>query len=149
MNKSEEALNTFTTGGFNCAQSVFSTFCEQLGLDKETALKIACSFGGGMGHTGQTCGAVTGAFMLIGLKKGQFKADDKESKEKTYALVEEFAAKFKALHGSISCKDLLGYDMSIPEEFEKVRESGLTKIKCPQYIQSSIKLIEDILLQEL
>jgi C_GCAxxG_C_C family probable redox protein len=54
--------------GFNCAQAVLSTYSEQLGVDKTTALKIAGSFGGGMGHIGETCGAVTGAFMLIELK---------------------------------------------------------------------------------
>ncbi len=79
MNKSECSEQCFLSG-FNCAQAVFSTFSGQLGLEPELALRIAGSFGGGMGHIGETCGAVTGAFMLIGLKHGKVRADDNESK---------------------------------------------------------------------
>ena len=65
MNRAETAVATFK-GGFNCSQAVLSVFCEELGLDKETAARIAGGFGGGIGHLGETCGAVTGAIMAMG-----------------------------------------------------------------------------------
>ena len=67
--------------GFNCSQAVFSAWAEELGLDRETALRVATAFGGGMGHRGDTCGAVTGAFMAIGLKHGRLRADDEETRD--------------------------------------------------------------------
>lgn len=148
MNISENAEKTFALTGFNCAQSVFSTYSEHLGFDAETALKISCSFGGGMAHIGETCGAVTGAFMLIGLKYGQIHPDDAEAKEKVYALVQEFTKRFKEIYGSVHCKDLLGCDMSTPEGLQLVKEKGLTKMICPKYVRSSAKLIEEILFNE-
>ena len=81
--------------GFNCSQSVFSTFAPELGLDKETALKIADGFGAGMGYSAETCGAVTGAFMAIGLKYGRSKSDDDQAKEKINTLIKEFMHQFK------------------------------------------------------
>ncbi|MGE5681161.1 MAG: C-GCAxxG-C-C family protein [Bacillota bacterium] len=148
MEKSEQAVNTFTAGGFNCAQSVFSTYSEHLGFDSQTALKISCSFGGGMGHIGETCGAVTGAFMLIGLKYGQINPEDTDSKEKVYALVQEFTRQFKEQYGSVKCKDLLGCDMSTPDGLKFVKERGLTKMICPKYVRSAARIIENLLLNE-
>ena len=83
MSKIDTAVSGFKEG-FNCAQSVLSAFSEELGLTRETALKIACPFGGGMARQAETCGAVTGAFMVIGLKYGQASKADKASKNRTY-----------------------------------------------------------------
>jgi C_GCAxxG_C_C family probable redox protein len=94
MSKAEDSEKCFAEG-FNCAQSVFSPFCEDLGLDKKTALKISSGFGGGMAHMNETCGAVTGAFMALGLKYGRFIANDIDAKAKTNGLVHEFAKEFK------------------------------------------------------
>lgn len=134
--------------GFNCAQAVFSTYCNELGLDRDTALKIATGFGAGMSYIGETCGAVTGAFMLIGLKYGKIKVDDNVSKEKTYALVQEYTKKFFELHGSVKCKELLGYDISIPEEFQKARENQLFTTVCADLVRNSSKIVEEILNRE-
>jgi len=82
MNKPECSVQRFFSG-FNCAQAVFSTYSSEFGLEPELALRISSSFGGGMGYIGETCGAVTGAFMLIGLKYGKVKAEDNAAKEKT------------------------------------------------------------------
>ena len=67
MDKVSHALSTFDSG-FNCSQSVLTAFCNEFGLHDEPAFRIACGFGGGMGRMAKTCGAVTGAFMVIGLK---------------------------------------------------------------------------------
>ena len=123
MKKSELAAQCMTSG-FNCAQAVLSTYCSELGLEPEMALKIAGGFGGGMG-LGATCGAVTGAFMLIGLKYGNLKVDDLVNKKKTKLLAAEFTRRFIALNNSVNCKELLAYDIRIPEEMKIVREMKL------------------------
>ena len=144
MGKSESAAQTFDNG-FLCSQAVFSTYCEDLGLDYDTALKIACSFGSGMGYTGSTCGAVTGAYMLIGLKHGKTIPDDNEAKDKTYALVQEFSQRFKDRHGSVQCKDLLGYDISDYNQLQEVRERKLFKLICRDLVKSAAEIVEELL----
>jgi C_GCAxxG_C_C family probable redox protein len=143
MSKADSAVACF--GSFNCSQAVFSTYCEDLGLEREKALKIACGFGGGMGHLGLTCGAVTGAFMLIGLKYGKYLPDDVAAKERTYALVKEFSERFKSLHGSICCNELLGCDMNTPEGEKYARDNGLWRSLCPQYVSDAATIVEDLL----
>jgi C_GCAxxG_C_C family probable redox protein len=143
MGKADSAVACFNN--FNCSQAVFSTYCGDLGQDREAALKIACAFGGGMGHLGLTCGAVTGAFMLIGLKYGKYLPDDAAAKEKTYALVQEFSKRFKALHGTICCNELLGCDMNTPEGEQYARENGLWRSLCPKYVFDAATIIEDML----
>ena len=95
MNKADCAVSYFEEG-FSCSQAVFSTYGPQLGLDRECALKIAGTFGGGMGRMGETCGAVTGAFMVIGLKYGNSKVEDNPSKEKAYSRVRGFVDMFQS-----------------------------------------------------
>lgn len=144
MKKTDSAVQCFTSG-FNCSQAVFSTYCSELGLDEEMALRIARGFGAGMGFIGETCGAVTGAFMLIGLKYGKVYAEDNDAKEKTYSLVQEFTRRFKAINNSVKCKELLAYDISIPEEMNIVLEKQLFSTICPKLVKDSSEIIEDLL----
>lgn len=144
MSKVENALSCFSKG-YNCAQAVFSTHSEELGLDQETALKVACPFGGGMARMGETCGAVTGAYMLIGLNNDKCLTDNNEAKDKSYALVKEFNEKFCAIHGSIVCKELLKYDMKNPEDLIKIKEKDLWGTLCPLFIKDASLIIEELL----
>ena len=144
MSRAEEAKKQFEKG-FSCAPAVLSTYSEQLGLEKAFALKIACGFGGGIGRMGRTCGAVTGAVMVIGLKHGQVNLADVESRQKTYTLVKEFVDGFTALHGSIECRELIGYDLSKSSDFESARESGVFQNKCPGFVYDSARILEDVL----
>lgn len=144
MNKVECSEQCFLSG-FNCAQAVFSTYSGELGLDPVLALRIAGSFGGGMGLIGETCGAVTGAIMLIGLKYGKVRVDDTAAKEKTYALVQEYKRQFVELNGSVRCKELLGYDISIPEEMITAGEKNLFKTLCPKLVKDSAEIVEKLL----
>jgi C_GCAxxG_C_C family probable redox protein len=146
MDKINEAVECFNNG-FSCSQAIFSTFCEEYGLDKTTALKIATSFGGGMGHTGETCGAVTGAFMLFGLIYGRYRADDKDSKEKTYSLVQEFTDRFKKINGSVKCTELIGYDLSTEEGLRNANTDNLTNAKCNKYVKDSAEIVQELLEQ--
>lgn len=144
MKKSESAAQSFDNG-FLCSQAVLSTYCEDLGLNYNEALKIACGFGSGMGYTGGICGAVTGAYMLIGLKHGKTIPDDNEAKDKTYALVQEFNRRFKERHGSVQCKDLLGFDISDYDQLQEAKGKQLFKLICRDLVKSAADIIEELL----
>jgi len=131
--------------GFSCSQAVLEAFSEAMGLDRDIALKISQSFGGGMAHMGETCGAVTGALMVIGLQYGRTQAEDNEAKEKTYATVHEFIKRFKAKYDSIVCKEILGYDISKDEEFKQAQEEEVFQMICPKLVQSAAEICEDLL----
>jgi C_GCAxxG_C_C family probable redox protein len=146
MNKINEAVECFKNG-FNCSQAVFSTYCEVYGIDKKTALKIATSFGGGMGHTGETCGAVTGAFMLLGLIYGKYRADDEGSKEKTYTLVQEFTDRFKKLNGSVRCTELIGHDLSTKDGVKNAKLNNVFETLCPKYVKDSAEIVQKLIEQ--
>lgn len=108
--KVEEALACFNSG-FDCSQAILSTYCEEFGLEKETALKLSCGFAAGMRRLGETCGAATAAYMLIGLKYGKYLPNDNPSKERTFELVQEFERRFAAQNQSTNCRELLGFDL--------------------------------------
>jgi C_GCAxxG_C_C family probable redox protein len=143
-NKIDQAVACFESG-FSCSQAVFSSYAEELGLDKETALRISGAFGGGMAGMADTCGAVTGAVMAIGLKYGKTKLDDEEAKKKTYALVAEFVERFKARHSSIVCRELLGCDISTPEGKQSFEANKLKDAKCRKFVQDAAEILEEIL----
>ncbi len=107
MTKSEKAVENFL-GGYNCAQSVVGAMCEELGMSEEMGLMVSEGFGGGMGRMRETCGAVTGMFMLAGLKMSKAQAKDMDTRKALYAKVQEMAAEFKEKMGSINCAELLG-----------------------------------------
>lgn len=131
--------------GCNCSQAILATYGEQFGLNRGAALKIASGFGGGIGCMGQTCGAVTGAFMVIGLKYGPGSAKEKDAKEHMYKLIREFAEKFKSRNGSIICKELLGCDISKPLGAKIAKVKGLFSSLCPKMVQDAAEIIEDMI----
>lgn len=125
---------------FNCSQTVFSLFADELGLDEKTALKIASGFGGGMACA-ETCGAVTGSYMVIGMKHGH-STSDPEKKAKTKQLIQKFNTEFKKVHGSLICKNLIEYDISIPEEAAAASDAGVFKSKCPGFIKTACTILD-------
>lgn len=146
MDSAELALSRFKEGAL-CSQAVFSTFAEKLGLDLETAMKIATPFGGGMARMGETCGAVTGALMAIGLKHGNmtdWRAEDLQ-KEKAYGIANEFAGRFKSINGTTLCRELLGCDLSTPEGRKAANEGDLFKTLCPKFVRDAAAILEEIL----
>jgi len=117
-----------------------------MGLEKNTALKIAGTFGGGMGRTGQTCGAVSGALMALGLKYGAIDAADKETKERAYARVQEFARRFAIRNGNdFRCKALLGCDISTPDGQKMASELELYQSVCPKLVKDAAEIVEEML----
>ena len=120
MTKAKDAVALFQQG-FNCTQSILSVFAPDFGLDRDIARRISQGFGAGIGRTNNICGSLSAAIMVIGLRYGGKRTDDVAAKEKTYAVVGEFLQEFKTLHGSIACTDLLGYNLSDPQQFAAAR----------------------------
>ncbi|MFW9990095.1 MAG: C-GCAxxG-C-C family protein [Candidatus Odinarchaeota archaeon] len=144
MSRLEKAISNFEDN-CNCAQSVLSSFSTDFGLNKETALRIATGFGGGMARFGRTCGAVSGAYMVIGLRYGMGSNEEVEMKEKTYEVIQEFSKRFQKLHGSELCKELIGCDLSTSEGREYFSQNELSKKKCFHYIKNAVEILEELL----
>ncbi|OFX18770.1 MAG: hypothetical protein A2041_12780 [Bacteroidetes bacterium GWA2_31_9b] len=148
MKRSEKALSYFNNS-FNCAQSVITSFSPELGLSEDDCLKVSCAFGAGMGKQQHTCGAVSGALMVIGLKFGKARNDSDSKKENTYKKAAEFLDSFKVRNGTISCKDLLqGLDMNIEQDEIKIHELELFETVCEKAVKDAVELTETLLSQK-
>ncbi len=141
--KVDEAVERFGAG-FNCAQAVLGTYGPGFGLSAEEAYRVATGFGGGS-HIGGTCGAVTGAFMVLGLRYGNSVAAESEKKAQTYEKVAEFVKEFKRRRGGIGCAELLGCDISRPEGMKEARERGLFREVCPGLVRDAAEILEEML----
>ena len=134
---------------FNCAQAVLSCCGRGFGLPEDTGKRMGAAFVGGMGMMGLTCGSVTGAFMAIGLKYAHTDTTDHAQSGRANRLVREFTRRFKQLHGSICCNELLGLDISTPEGLRKaVSEGYFTESRCPFYVRDAAALLEHLLAEE-
>jgi len=146
MTKREKAIRLFEEG-YNCAQSVFGAFSEDLGLDFETSIKFSSAFGGGMGRLREVCGAVSGMFMVLSVKEGYTSPTATDEKMELYKKVQDLAAEFKAKNGdTYICRELLqnvdvtkGY---IPEdrtaEYYKARP-------CAKFVGDAAEIMENYL----
>ncbi len=144
MTNIEDAVSLFKKG-FRCSQAILSTYGIQFGLDQELALKLASPFGAGMGSLGNTCGAVTGAFMVLGLKYGNSKVGEMKKKEKAYEITKEFVERFKSRNSTIMCKDLLNCDISTFEGRNKAIEEKFFIEICPKFVRDSAEILEELL----
>jgi C_GCAxxG_C_C family probable redox protein len=144
MDNAKKAHETMMSRKANCAQSVLAAFSEEYGLTKDTAYSIAQGFGGGM-HINSVCGAVTGAYMALGLANPISKDNPRQSMEKTGALVNEFNRRFKEKHGALNCTELLGYNLSIPEEAKKAFDAKVFDTKCSEFVKDAAQIVEDLL----
>lgn len=138
MTKTEKALSLFSEG-YSCAQAVLMAFSAPLGLDEAMAAKVSCAFGGGISHRGLTCGAVTGALMVIGLRHG----GSPENKAPTYVVANDFISRFSVIHGSANCTELIGYDLSDPDQLAEARARGVFAERCRRYVETAGKLLEE------
>lgn len=144
IDRIEMALACFRKG-YNCSQAIMAGYAPCLGLDYRTALGVSAGFGGGMGCMAETCGAVTGAFMVIGLKYGAVSAADGRAKQKTYRIVREFAARFLTRNGSVTCRDLLGCDISLPGGMEAARARNLHSTVCVKFVRDAAEILEELI----
>ncbi len=143
MNKGETSVLLFKDG-FNCSQTLLAAYAAEFGVNRELALKIASAFGGGIGRMGDTCGAVIGALMVIGLKHGAVDVKDKTAKTKTYDFAKEFIERFRSRNESLLCRELLGFDVS-SDKGSKPEADKIIQDKCPKFVKDAAEIIEDIL----
>ena len=139
--REEAALGLFENG-YNCCQAVIGAFCEEAGLELNTALRLANGFGGGV-RCGDICGVVSGAVMAIGLKCGFYIEGDLEQKAYCNKKAYEFIEKFKEANGSVTCRELLGVDIRSPKDHATPQGKQAHKI-CPCLVVSAVNLLESM-----
>ena len=138
---SQIAVENFENG-YNCAQSVFLSYVQDFGIDKEMALKLSSSFGGGMGRLREVCGAVTAMFAIAGLQKGYTSNDDDEVKAKHYELIQKLAEEFKKEHHTLISRELLELNEQISSPIPSKRtEEYYQERPCARFIETACKLI--------
>ena len=146
MENNHPALDYFTRG-YSCSEAVAAAYATKLGLDRETVVKIATGFSGGMAQ-GKTCGAVTGAFMVLGLTAGSGVIGDACSRDRVYLLVQEFTQRFTERCGATRCRDLLainGIDMNTPGQMKTLRQTG----PCAEMVRAAAGILDELCEEEL
>lgn len=144
MSSHPELAKELFLKGYNCAQAVFAAFCDETGMDIETALKVASPFGGGMGRLREVCGAVSGMLMVVGMKYGYIDTSDKKVKTEHYKLVQDLAKQFEKENGSIICRELLGLsirnDNPVPEDRN---ENYYRKRPCAELVEQAARILDE------
>lgn len=153
--RTERAVELFKEG-FNCSQSVFAAYADLLGMDRETALKVSASFGGGIGRMREVCGAANGMFLVAGMLTGSIEGKDQVAKKNNYEVVQRLAAEFKKENGgSYICRELLGLEKDgkkvVPGDTtpEARTEEYYKKRPCLKTIQGAAAIVERMLLNGL
>lgn len=134
---------------YHCSQAIFGAFAEDFGLDLKTAFKISTCFGGGM-RQGGTCGCITASLLVLGMAIGFYNSQDRELEVYGNKKTDEFIRLFtERMNGMINCRDILGKDISKPEEMAIIRKEGLILQKCPKAMSISIEILEKMLAEHL
>ena len=141
IEKRVERAKALFKQGFNCSQAVFAACADLYDMDEKTALRVASSFGGGIGRMRQTCGAACGMFMLAGLENGSATPHDAEGKMQNYSLVQELAVQFKEENGSLICSELLGIAPKPQNPMPEARtEAYYQKRPCAEMVASAVRI---------
>lgn len=146
--KKQKAVSAFNSG-FNCAQSVLNAFADDLNIDKELISSLTSGFGGGMGKLQETCGAVTGSFMVLGLTNGIRFSENTDRKEATNNMVKLFHDQFVSQHGTISCKQLLGADLNTASGRQYLLDNKVFKYVCEKCIADAVEITERLLAENI
>lgn len=142
--KEKQAIDSFRAG-LNCAQAVLTAYSQDLNIDKDLALGISCGFGGGMGRLQETCGAVTGSFMVLSIYNSNRYTDNQDKKEETYSMIQRFYDKFISIHDSMDCRSLIKCDLKTEEGQNYFKENKLNEMVCERCISDSIRIVEELL----
>ena len=137
----EKALEVFSRGG-NCCQAVVLAFCEEYGLEEKQAVRVAAGLGGGV-KSGEICGAVSGAAIVIGLKYGEKSASDPEAKRLCTEKTQAFVQRFKAQHGALVCRELLKKGIETEGGPQMVEHIGGHAPICYRLVKDAVMLLED------
>ena len=132
--------------GYNCAQAVLYSFCDDLGLAKDVALKWACGFGAGMARRQEVCGAITGGIITLGVKHGRGEGQDRAATEDVYRKVQELMSRFESELGTCNCRTLLsGCDLNSTDGQRYFKENDLLKTTCTGCVKLVTEILEEIL----
>lgn len=145
MSEADRAVKVYQSD-YNCAQAICSVYGARFGLDGDLAKCIACGFGAGMGRSRGMCGAVAGAFMVLGLKYGMTDSARQEDKQLTYEKVRLFIDRFGDRYGSCQCTDILGCDISTPEGFKEAQEKNLMTTVCEEVVADAAMILVEMLI---
>ena len=142
--RSEEAKNNFLAG-MNCAQSILCAFHDRCGLDRETALKLASGFGGGIARQREVCGAISGICMAADLIRGPGEGTDKMAKDEHYAFIRGLCDAFREETGSILCRELLGLapKQADPSVSEARTAAYYKKRPCADLVAIAAKILSE------
>lgn len=143
MNDVDAAVELFR-GGCACSQAILAVYGPRVGLDEDRAVRVAACFAGGM-RMAETCGAVTGGFMALGLACCTDSCRTIEGRRAAYDAVASFAEKFRRRHGSLVCRELLGCDISTPEGYRIAVEKGLFRTRCVELVHDAAELLGGML----
>lgn len=143
MTPPEHAVELFSAR-FNCAQAVLTAFGPDSGVPEPVCACLAAPLGGGLARLGETCGAVSGALLVLGLWYGGATTADVAAKARMYDLAREFITRFKARHQSIVCRDLLGCDISTVEGWQQMQARKLHETLCPRFVHDAAEILEDM-----
>jgi C_GCAxxG_C_C family probable redox protein len=146
MSKRKDMAIEYFKKGYNCAQAVICPFSQDFQIDPETAFRVSCGFGGGIARLQYTCGAVTGAAMVLGLKYGK-PVDENYAKAKTdtYKQVRRLIEEFKKRNNATDCRELLGYDMNDEEQQKQIKEKNLHATICEKLVGDCVEILEEII----
>jgi C_GCAxxG_C_C family probable redox protein len=142
--RTEKTLVEFR-GGLNCAQAVFTAYADDLDLDRDLALNISCGFGAGMGRLQETCGAVTGAFMVLSIYSGKKHSDNVSKKAEAYSLIQKFDEEFKQLNGSSNCKSLIKCDLRSEEGHNFAVQNNLFRTVCDKCVSDALSILSELI----
>lgn len=146
MNARDKAAlaETYFKQGYNCAQAVALAFCEETGLSREQAARLASAFGGGMGRMREVCGALSGAFLVLGMLRGYERAEQSAEKAALYEQVRSLAARFREGNSSILCRDLIP-DASVRGAPEPRTQAYYERRPCACYVSDAARLLTELL----
>ena len=143
--RSSIAVEKFLAG-YNCAQAVLYSFCDDLRFDQDVALRLACGFGAGMARKQEVCGAISGGILAIGLKHGRGEGQDRTPTEETYRIVRELMSRFESKHGSCICGALLkGCDLNTPDGRRYFKENDLLNKTCVGCVETVVETLDEVL----
>jgi C_GCAxxG_C_C family probable redox protein len=140
MNSKGETAQKYFNSGYNCAQSVFLTFCENYGIDKGTAARMVNVLGGGICKTKNICGALSASCLVMSARCGKKSPDEPERQDATYANGYSIIESFKSEFGATDCPSLLGYDISDPAQMEEAAETDAFHRICGKYVYRAAEL---------
>ncbi|NMP37496.1 MAG: C_GCAxxG_C_C family protein [Clostridiales bacterium] len=144
MTHKEKARENFLNG-CNCSQAVFAAFCDVTGMQTEQALRLASSFGGGLGRLREVCGAVSGMAMVAGELWGYSSVQDKQAKKEHYALIQSLASDFRQRHGSIVCREILSGDVSSSGEPTERTPEFYNSRPCLRCVEDAAEILDDMI----